>query len=69
MLYHTSPSEHARLRMYNVNLCDGRGTTSIQFTSFGKRGEADSFAQELSTALKLPAEDIVGIEPDADENY
>jgi hypothetical protein len=55
--------------MYNVNLCDGRGTTSIQFTSFGKRGEADSFAQELSTALKLPAEDIVGIEPDADENY
>jgi hypothetical protein len=45
------------------------GTTPIQFTSFSKRGEADSFAPELSTALKLPAEDIVGIEPDADENY
>jgi hypothetical protein len=64
-LYHTSPNERARLRMYNVNLCGGRGT----FTSFSKRGEGDSFAQELSTALKLPAEDIVGIEPDADENY
>jgi hypothetical protein len=60
--------ERASLRMYNVNLCGGRGTTPIQFTSFCKREQADSFAQELSTALKLPAKDIVGTEPDADES-
>jgi hypothetical protein len=61
--------ERACLRMYNVNLCGGQGTTPIQFTSFSKREQADSFAQELSTALKLPAKDIVDTEPDADENY
>jgi hypothetical protein len=61
--------DHPRLRMYNVNLCSGRGTAPIQFTSFGKREEANSFAQELGTALKLPAKDYVGTEPDADENY
>jgi hypothetical protein len=60
--------ERARSRMYNVNLCGGRGTTPIQFTSFSKREQADSFAQELGAALKLPAKDIVGTEPDADEN-
>jgi hypothetical protein len=37
--------ERARSRMYNVNLCGGRGTTPIQFTSFGKREQADSFAR------------------------
>jgi hypothetical protein len=61
--------ERASLRMYNVNLCGNKGTTPIQFTSFKKREEANSFARELGTALKLPAKDVVGTEPDEDENY
>ena len=61
--------ESARLRMYNVNLCGGRGTTPIQFTSFKRREQADNFAQELSTTLKLPAKDYVSTEPDDDQNY
>jgi len=69
VLYHPSPNERARSRMYNVSLCGGRGTTPIQFTTFSKREQTDSFARELSTALKLPAKDIVDTEPAADENY
>jgi hypothetical protein len=61
--------DRPRLRMYNVTLCGGRGTRPILFTSFGKREEANSFARELGTALKLPAKDYVGTEPHADENY
>ena len=45
------------------------GNDRIQFTSFSKREQADSFAQELSIGLKPPAKDIVDTEPDADENY
>jgi hypothetical protein len=32
--------------------------------SFGKRHEASGFAHEIGTALKLPAKDYVGTEPD-----
>ncbi len=51
---------------YDVNLCGGKGTTPIQFTSFTKREEANGFANELGTALHLPAKDYVGTEPDED---
>jgi hypothetical protein len=61
--------ERARIQMYNVNLCGGTGIAPIQFTSFAKREDANSFAQELGAARKLPAKDYVGTEPDADENY
>ena len=52
---------------YDVNLCGGKGVKPIVFKSFGKREEAASFARELGAALKLPAKDYVGTEPDADE--
>ena len=51
---------------YDVNLCGGRGVRPIQFASFKKREEATSFAHEIGTALKLPARDYVGTEPDDD---
>jgi hypothetical protein len=51
---------------YKVNLCGGRGVTPIRFASFTKREEATGFAHEIGTALKLPARDYVGTEPDED---
>ena len=61
--------ERASLRMYNVNLCGGKGTTPIEFTSFKTREEANGFARELGAVLKLPSKDVVDTEPDPDENY
>ncbi|GLR84782.1 hypothetical protein [Bradyrhizobium iriomotense] len=55
------------LTMYDVNLCGNKGTTPITLSSFTKREDANSFANELGRALKLPARDYVGTEPDADE--
>ncbi len=55
------------LVLYDVNLCGGIGVTPILFTSFKKREEAMGFARELGTALKLPARDYVGTEPDGDD--
>jgi hypothetical protein len=34
--------------------------------SFTKRDDANQLAQELGRALRLPARDYVGTEPDAD---
>jgi hypothetical protein len=51
---------------YDVNLCGGRGVTPIRFASFRKREEATGFAHEIATALKLPARNYVGTEPDED---
>ena len=51
---------------YEVALCGGRGVRPIMFKSFKKRDEATGFANELAAALKLPAKDYVGTEPDED---
>ncbi|MBK3662884.1 hypothetical protein JJE66_16870 [Bradyrhizobium diazoefficiens] len=51
---------------YDVNLCGNKGTEAIPLMSFTKREDADRLAQELGLALKLPARDYVGTEPDAD---
>ncbi len=51
---------------YDVNLCGGKGVKPILFKSFKLREEATSFARELGAALKLPAKDYVGSEPDED---
>lgn len=49
---------------YRVNLCGGRGVQPIRLSSFDNREEATGFARNLGTALKLPAKDYVGTEPD-----
>lgn len=49
---------------YDVSLCGGRGVRPVKLSSFGKREVATVFARELGTALKLPAKDYVGTEPD-----
>ena len=49
---------------YNVGLCGGKGVKPIHLKVFSKREEATSFAHEIGTALKLPAKDYVGTEPD-----
>ena len=36
----------------------------IELASFDKREEATGFAHDIGTALKLPAKDYVGTEPD-----
>ena len=51
---------------YDVNLCGGRGVKPILVKSFKAREEATILAHELGTALKLPAKDYVGTEPDED---
>jgi hypothetical protein len=51
---------------YHVSLCGGKGVKPIMLSSFGKRDEATVFARETGTALKLPARDYVGTEPDED---
>jgi hypothetical protein len=51
---------------YNVSLCGGKGVKAIRLSSFGKRREASGFAHEIGAALKLPAKDYVGTEPDED---
>lgn len=51
---------------YDVNLCGNKGTEAIPLMSFTKREDADRLAQELGLALKLPARDYVGTEPEAD---
>jgi hypothetical protein len=51
---------------YRVSLCGGKGVRPIMLSSFNKREEATGFAREIGTALKLPAKDYVGTEPDED---
>jgi hypothetical protein len=51
---------------YNVSLCGGRGVKPVRLSGFTKPEQATGFAHELSTALKLPARDYVGTEPDED---
>ena len=51
---------------YGVDLCGGRGVKPISLASFDKREAATSFARDVGTALKLPAKDYVGTEPDED---
>jgi hypothetical protein len=51
---------------YHVSLCGGKGAKPIMLSSFGKCDEATGFAREIGTALKLPARDYVGTEPDED---
>lgn len=51
---------------YNVNLCGGRGVKPVRLSGFTKREQATGFAHEIGTALKLPAKDYVGTEPDED---
>ncbi len=53
---------------FDVNLCGAKGTRPIALSGFSDRGEADELARELGDALKLPYQDVVGTEPDADEN-
>lgn len=55
-----------QLTTYDVNLCGNKGTEAISLMSFTKREDANQLAQELGRALKLPARDYVGTEPDAD---
>lgn len=49
---------------YKVSLCGGRGVQPIRLSSFDEREEATGFARNLGAALKLPAKDYVGTEPD-----
>ena len=51
---------------FDVALCGRRGTEPVALSSFNTRDEANAFAQEIGRALKLPARDYVGTEPDAD---
>jgi hypothetical protein len=51
---------------YDVNLCAGRAGAGVLLSSFKKREEATGFAHEIGSALKLPARDYVGTEPDED---
>jgi hypothetical protein len=51
---------------YSVSLCGGKGVGPIHLSTFGKRQEASGFAHEIGAALKLPAKDYVGTEPDED---
>ena len=51
---------------YNVGLCRGKGVRPVRLSGFKKREQATAFAHELGTALKLPAKDYVGTEPDED---
>ncbi|MBR0829598.1 hypothetical protein JQ596_29100 [Bradyrhizobium manausense] len=53
--------------LFHVSLCGNRGTEAVALCSFSSRDEANAFAHELGRALKLPARDYVGTEPDADE--
>ena len=51
---------------YNVNLCGGKGVKPVRLSGFTKREQATGFAEEIGAALKLPARDYVGTEPDED---
>lgn len=53
-----------QLTTYDVNLCGNKGTAPIMLSSFTSREEATKLAGELGRALKLPARDYVGTEPD-----
>jgi hypothetical protein len=55
-----------QLTTYDVNLCGNKGTEAISLMSFTKRDDANQLAQKLGRALRLPARDYVGTEPDAD---
>jgi hypothetical protein len=52
--------------LFHVSLCGNRGTEAVTLSSFSSRDDATKFAHELGGALKLPARDYVGTEPDAD---
>ena len=51
---------------YEVALCGGKGVRPIELASFDKREQASRFARDVGTAIKLPAKDYVGTEPDED---
>ena len=51
---------------YHVSLCGGKGVKPTMLASFGMRDEATVFARDIGAALKLPARDYVGTEPDDD---
>jgi hypothetical protein len=51
---------------YDVSLSGGKGVQPILVKSFKKRDEATNFAHEIGAAVKLPAKDYVGTEPDED---
>ena len=51
---------------YEVSLCGSRGVRPIKLSSFDRREQATAFAREIGTAIKLPAKDYVGTEPDED---
>ncbi|MGJ4944599.1 hypothetical protein ACQR1W_28820 [Bradyrhizobium sp. HKCCYLS1011] len=53
--------------MYEVNLCGGKGVEPLNLRSFASREEANALAQQLAIALKIPAKDYVGTEPDDDD--
>jgi len=60
----TDDNGGVRSIFYRVSLCGGRGVEPIRLSSFGNREEATGFARNLGAALKLPAKDYVGTEPD-----
>jgi hypothetical protein len=64
----TSTDDNGRVTFvfYNVGLCGGKGVKPIELSGFKKREDATAFAYEIGTALKLPARDYVGTEPDED---
>ena len=62
----TNDDGRPRSTFYNVNLCGGRGVKPVRLSGFTKREQATGFAHEIGTALKLPAKDYVGTEPDED---
>ena len=51
---------------YDVALCGGKGVEPVRLSGFKKREQATVFAHEIGAALKLPAKDHVGTEPDED---
>ena len=53
-----------QLTTYDVSLCGNKGSAPIKLSSFTKREDATRLANELGRALKLPARDYVGTEPD-----
>lgn len=55
------------LTTYDVSLCGHKGTEPITLQTFTRREEAERLARDIGRALKLPARNYVGTEPDADE--
>jgi hypothetical protein len=49
---------------FDVALCGRSGTKPIVLAGFGERQDADDFAREMGSALRLPFKDLVGTEPE-----